>query len=197
MLKKLLIIAIPVLLIGCMPSHKLALLDQKYPVVYEDLSLLIDNVAVIDDRPEISYRDIEIPTMSWPWTEDIVCPPLSKAQEELIINEVARHTTESGKKVNAVVYIVEGEKRFEGLIWGELEYVRVNLKINLYDSMHQPFYLSVSSDTFFEVKSFDASDDYIEQLYCKAIRYSIFQCFKQFKIAHNDQPPPADSDDSI
>lgn len=141
-------------------------------------NILIQSISIDDTRAETTSRVIKIPTLSWPGKQDTVKPELTQEQKELIKEEIFKHVGGQGKKVHVTATVTRGEQTFSTNWSGEHEYARFAIKINFTDGYS---YQQASGDAFLQIRSMDASKEYIEQLYRKVIREAVHKCFMELK----------------
>jgi hypothetical protein len=146
----------------------------------QDNNIILDgkpiSLEIIDLRNEITERQLKIPIMTWPGQKDKVQPPLTDFQRKLIEDQILIHFNQSDKELKVKCKIDEGYKEFTARAFHEREYVQFDIKIELLDTRNNVIRYCTSS-AFFEVKSLDASNNFIDELYNKAIITSINECF--------------------
>ena len=134
------------------------------------------DIEIIDLRNEITQRQLRIPIMTWPGQKDKIQPPLTDFQRKLIEENILLHFNQSNQEFKVKCKIDEGFQEFTAHAFHEREYVQFDIKIELLDTRDNVIKYCTSS-AFFEVKSLDASNKFIGELYNKAIIASINECF--------------------
>jgi len=134
------------------------------------------DIEIIDLRNEITQRQLRIPIMTWPGQKDKIQPPLTDFQRKLIEENILLHFNQSNQEFKVKCKIDEGFQEFTAHAFHEREYVQFDIKIELLDTRDNVIKYCTSS-AFFEVKSLDASNKFIGELYDKAIITSINECF--------------------
>jgi len=146
----------------------------------QDNNILLEgkpiDIEIIDLRNEITQRQLRIPIMTWPGQKDKIQPPLTDFQRKLIEENILLHFNQSNQEFKVKCKIDEGFQEFTAHAFHEREYVQFDIKIELLDTRDNVIKFCTSS-AFFEVKSLDASNKFIGELYDKAIITSINECF--------------------
>ena len=146
----------------------------------QDNNILLEgkpiDIEIIDLRNEITQRQLRIPIMTWPGQKDKIQPPLTDFQRKLIEENILLHFNQSNQEFKVKCKIDEGFQEFTAHAFHEREYVQFDIKIELLDTRDNVIKYCTSS-AFFEVKSLDASNNFIGELYDKAIITSINECF--------------------
>jgi len=146
----------------------------------QDNNILLEgkpiDIEIIDLRNEITQRQLRIPIMTWPGQKDKIQPPLTDFQRKLIEENILLHFNQSNQEFKVKCKIDEGFQEFTAHAFHEREYVQFDIKIELLDTRDNVIKYCTSS-AFFEVKSLDASNKFIGELYDKAIITSINECF--------------------
>lgn len=176
--KTLLLALILLGIVGCASKMKMKYLDESYAEEQIKIPVLIKEIEISDKRSNISSADIAIPRRSKNGESIVVRPPLSAVHRKLLEDEIANYVTSSGTEVKAVVEIEQGEKKFEAARVTEVEQVKVKLSITLYDNSDAVYFAKSNGEAMYELKSLDASDEYIEKLYGKALKASVYKCFE-------------------
>lgn len=163
---------------GCASKIKMKYLDEPYTEEKIIVPVVIREIEINDERENIASADIEIPRRSKNGDQKDVQPPLSAEHRKILEDEIGKYVTSSGTEVKAVVEIFGGEKKFEAARFSEVERVKVKLGITLYDSSDAVYFAKSNGEAMYELKSLDASEEYIEKLYCKALKASVYKCFE-------------------
>jgi len=163
---------------GCVSKIKMKYLNEPYIEEQIKIPVLIKEIEISDKRDNISSADIEIPRHSKNGDTIIVRPPLSAEQRKVLEDELGNYVTASGTEVKAVVEILKGEKKFMAARVSEVERVKTKLSVTLYDTSDAIYFAKGNGEAMFELTSLDASDEYIEKLYCKALKASVYKCFE-------------------
>jgi hypothetical protein len=134
------------------------------------------NIEIIDLRNQITQKQLRIPIMTLPGQKDKVFPALTDYQRKLVEDQIVLHFNQSNQEFKVKCTINEGFQEFTAHAFHEREYVQFDIKIELLDPNDNVLKYCTSS-AFFEVKSMDASNVFINELYNKAIITSINECF--------------------
>ncbi|WP_209329129.1 hypothetical protein [Lunatimonas salinarum] len=157
---------------------KYSILNQNYETNKVSLSGNVSGLNIIDKRSNITDEKIKIPVISFPGQFDKVSPILSEEHNQLIKNQIRSYFTNSEEEIKVNCYILIGYQEFSAHTFHEREYVQFDTKIELLNEKDNVIRFC-SSTAFFEVKSSDASNDYIDEIYKKAIRTSVYKCFEK------------------
>ena len=190
-MKKLILPLFILLIFGCASKNVYLTEDFTRDDIISNIK--IKSLSIVDQRQNVSDRELKIPTFSLRGNNDEIFPALTEEHKQLIESEILSYTKNSGREVDAIVHIEDGRKQFKASFGGEHETVLFKIKLTLYDGIRQPYLLSSWGEGFFEVKSMDASADYIEKLYQKVIKSSINNLFKSvynfLKDIENQEKP--------
>lgn len=177
--KLLIILALGSLMLsGC--GSKYSILSTNYEVEKIQIENKLSEVIIIDKRVNVTDRKIKLPFISFPWQHDKVSPTLTGEQKQMIKEQVQTYFSGKGESVNVKCIIVQGYKEFTAHVFHEREYVQVDIRVELLD-LDNNIIKHCTSSVFFEAKSLDATYKYINKIYNKAIRTSIYKCFKKLK----------------
>lgn len=162
---------------GCALKNMYLADNFNYQEAYLN-NIAMQSFSLVDDRPVISEKVLKISIFSWPGETDTIHPKISSEQRDLIKNEILKHINNKGKKYHITVHITKGEKTFKSTWFGDHEYVKVGMKIIFLDeySTFQSF-----AEVFMDVRSFLASNEYIEKLYKKVTKECVHRCFANIK----------------
>lgn len=138
----------------------------------------IVSIEIIDNRTDVTENEIHLPVLSFPGQHDKVSPVLSREQEEMIKSQIKSYFSDNGENVKIKCEIFQGYNEFTAHAFYEWEYVQFDPKIYLLD-LNNNVKGYCTSTAFFEAKSMDAKYDYINRIYEKAIRTSIYKCFEK------------------
>lgn len=163
---------------GCASKIKMKYLDEPYAEEQIKVPVLVKEIEIIDKRENISSADIEIPRRSKNGETIELRPPLNAEHRNVIESEIAHYVTASGTEVKVVIEILKGVKKFEAARVSETERVTTKLGVTLYDNSDAAYFAKSGGEAMFELKSLDASDEFIEKLYCKALKASVYKCFE-------------------
>ncbi len=190
MKKTITMLSLLVLLVSCGSSSKLAYLEKEYAVRGTPANLIVNSISFVDKRPEITYREIKIPSLAFPWHDDQVYPEFTEYDKNTIRGEIYKLATRTGTEVDIVVTLLEGKMKYDCKFWGESEYVKVAMRFNFYDGVHEPCMYSYKGEAWYEVTSWHASKDYIEQLYQKVLKDCTNQCFNEIQAFEKESQIP-------
>ena len=183
------------LLTGCASKSQFLVDDVADPAVSD---FTVKSINVLDTRDGVSGKPLDIPTFAWPGKQDMTVPPLTPEHENLIKTVISNYISDGGPEVDVMVYLEKGYKEFRATWFGEVEHVEIELKIDLHDNMHTPYLYSLSGSVFYEVRSMDASNEFIEKLYQKAIRSCIKKTMSNIpslneQLRQREMPEPVET----
>ena len=171
-------LTIALAVIGCSSTAKLNYLNEPYAINEIRVPLSISGVDIIDSRNDTTSRAVDIPRHPKKGQADEINQALNDKHRKLITEEMTVYLETSDKEARVEVEVLEGVKKFEGATFGRTEYVKVKLGVTLYDDVHSPFYLKSSGEAMYEIQSLKASNEFIEKLYQKALKASLYKCFE-------------------
>jgi hypothetical protein len=165
----------------CASSMKNKTLQEPYQESSVDVSFSIDSLSVVDTRTSVDSGSMKIPRMVWKKRDGEIVPALGDEQKKVIAEEAARYArgSEGGKTV--VVTLLEGRKRYHADFLFSKEYATTAVKVEVLDSVHQPYYLSATGNAAYEVESIKADNPFMEKLYQKALRNAVYKAFESFQ----------------
>ncbi len=177
LIKKLIILILfTFILCGCV-SRK-AILNKPYETKTISLSYKIQNIEIIEERDSVTSERISIPTVSFPGQTDKVFPKLTPRHQQIITSQLKKYFSIDGDNIKIKCLITNGFKEFIATIFNEQEHVQFGITLELLNMDNQVF-KSCSSSAFYHVKSMDAKYKFIDSLYQKAIKHSIYKCVEK------------------
>jgi len=137
-------------------------------------------IDIIDFRLQSLAKDIEIPEHQFSGYEVIAHPALTDKNKELLDLKVRSYFADTGKSLKVVCYIVNTAKKATKSFFKHSEFVLVEMSIGIYDENNKllDFGTSLSS---LEHKPMGSVKYEINDLFEKAIRNAVYQCFDEFK----------------
>lgn len=159
-------------------TSKYSILSHNYETNQVLLSGKISDIEIIDKRPNTTIEKIKLPTTSFPGQFDKISPVLTDEHKQLIKSQISSYFSNDDDEVKINCYILSGFQEFSAHAFYEREYVQFETKIELLDAADNVLKYCTST-AFFETKSLDASHDFMDKIYKKAIRTSIYKCFEQ------------------
>lgn len=161
-------------------ASKYSILSTNYEIEKININNKLAEIEIIDNRLDVTEREIHLPALSFPWQKDKISPVLTIEQKKMIETQIQTYFSNIGKSVKVECEINQAYKEFTAHAFYEREFVQVGIKIKLLDENNNIIKYCTST-AFFEAKSFDATYDYINKIYEKAIRTSIYKCFESLK----------------
>ncbi len=173
-------VALLVVTAGCSSTYDPhRLLDESFAPTYLQLPGIVVDIEIEDARQDTTNRELRVPALSFPWSDDEVQPALTPAQREFIESEISKYFS-GGDELSAKVVIMQGVKRFVANWFSEGEEVECELTIDL---MREGVRLgggSLVGAATIKVKSFDAGASTIDDMYLKVIAACIDQCMREY-----------------
>lgn len=147
------------------------------------LPMTLLKVDIADRRKPAKNKELKVSNLSLPGKEEQVNAPLSDELKVLIQSEMVNYFTGKGPKVRAHVELMKGLQIFSTKWTGEKEQVDCNIRVTLVDiASNQPFVWGEGSFSTW-VQSIDASKAYIDKLFAKGIRASLYKSIESIRSA--------------
>ena len=162
--------------VGCSSRAKLKYLNEPFTTTELKIPLNVTGIEFNDNRTDTSSRALDIPRYTKNGQTDTVHQALLPEHRAILTGEMESYFDGSGKEVEAVIEVLEGEKCFAAGRVAEVEYVKVKLGLTLLDTVHTPYFLKRNGEVAYEIKSLDAKNDFLEQLYQKALKAALYKC---------------------
>ncbi len=163
---------------GCVSKH--TTLSTNYAVENLKIENNLIAIEIIDNREDVSEREIYLSPISFPGQHDKVSQELTKDQEQMINSQIQSFFTGSGEDIIVKCEILKGYKEFTAHFLSEREYAQFDIKITLLDSENN-IISQCTSSAFSEVKALDATYNSINRLYNRALKTSIHKCFEKLQ----------------
>lgn len=174
------VIILPLLQVGCTSKYSYLQDDPLNIKLYLDAK--INNFSIRDKRKETTTRILKIPFIGLPGRSDQIQPLLSPDHLNIIRSEFDSYFIGSEKTYNIDVRITEGVQKYEAAFFSEKEYVKFALEVDLIEAASNTIAFNGYGEAYYEVKSMDASNEFINKLYEKAIKTCIYEFCKKIKI---------------
>ncbi|WP_339924556.1 hypothetical protein [uncultured Cyclobacterium sp.] len=159
-------------------TSKYAILDRNFETEEIAISSKLMDIEILDERPNVTSEKIRLNVISFPGQSDKVSPILNNEQEQLIIDQIESYFSDGDTEISVKCTILRGFQEFSAHTFNEREYVEFETKIELLNAAGKMMKYCTST-AFFEAKSMDANYDFIDKLYLKAIKTSIYSCFQK------------------
>ena len=112
--------------------------------------------------------EMDIPMVSFPGQKRLISPTLNTFQKTLLSEKTKSYFINPDSILVGKLYVLKGYKEFSAHLFHEREYVEFEIQIDLFNTKNT-LVKTCKANSFYEAKSMDASLDYINQLYNKAI----------------------------
>ena len=159
-------------------TSKYALLDRNIEKEEIAIPSKLLAIEIVDERSNVTSKRIKLNVLSFPGQSDKVSPILNNEQEQLIIDQISSYFSNGETEIKVRGVIIGGFQEFSAHAFNEREYVEFEIKIELLNAAGKMVKYCTST-AFFETKSMDANYDFIDKLYLKAIKTSIYKCFEK------------------
>lgn len=157
-------------------GSKKSIIEKNYETDKIIIYGRINEIIINDSRKDTTSRELKIPKLSFPGQSDIIQPSLTQFHKDSITKQIKSYFLNSEDNFNITVEVTKGLKEFNANAFNEREFVQFGTKITL-SNLNNNDEKNCSSTAFFETKSIDASNEFVDKLYLKAIRTSVYKCF--------------------
>jgi hypothetical protein len=164
---------------GC--SSKYAYLNDDPLTGTVSINGKVKDLMILDLRKDVTDRKLKIPFIGFPGKTDEIRPFLNVEQIGLIRNEFGSYFKGSSANYKLIIRVTEGLQRYSASFFSEKEYVKFSMEIDLLVAENDVKVYTAFGESFYEVKSLDASNEYIEKLYRKAIKTCVYEICKRIK----------------
>lgn len=178
---KMVVLIFILLLCNCSFLMKETFLEDSIQKSDKIIPLVISELTIHDERHVVDSRDLQIPFLTWPGNHDSIAPKMTDEHKKLLQDEFLSCFVKADQSVVASISMTIGSKEFDASFFYEREYVKTSLRVDLYDGIHQPYLISATGESCFEVKSVDADNYYIERLYQKSLITSLRKAFESIR----------------
>jgi hypothetical protein len=145
--------------------------------------MTILQVDVFDRRKLNKNKDLKVSNFTLPGMQDQANGALSDELKVTIQSELLTYFGGTGPKVGAKVELMRGIQIFSVNWTGEREQVDCEIRVTLFDiASNQPFVQGEGQVTYW-IQSMDASKTYIDKLFIKAIRASLYKSMESIRRA--------------
>jgi hypothetical protein len=167
-------------IIGC--NSKYSKLSKIYDFKSNSkLEGIIVDIKINDKRENIEDRKLKIPALTFPGDYDKVSPVLTETQKAFIDSFVRSNFTQTNATKEIIITILKGEKEFKANAFSEVENVYFDVKIELLDVASQTKVFS-SATIHFTFSSMDASNNFLDSLFNKAIAAALHKSIELLAI---------------
>ncbi len=164
---------------GCLMGVKEDFLKDDFQKDAVSIPYRVVKVVVKDARPRKAAKDIQVPNLYLKNRNETAEIDLSAEQKVLIESETIRYFLGKGPSIIIRAEMLKGTQSFTSKTMSERESVDCEIKLTLIDvASGQPFYFAIGSASTY-MQSMNASKEYLEKLFQKAIRVSIYKAAEQ------------------
>lgn len=163
---------------SCAARIKLNFLNDPYRSEGVSAPLTISDIEVTDARKHVDTITPIIPRFTLKKIGDTIVPSLTALQEKVIKDEIGQYAAGGTTSVRVKATVNECIKEYSMGFFNAREYASAKVTIELMDSKNDTRLFSTTGEANYEVKSTRADTAFLESLYLKALKTSIFKCFE-------------------
>jgi hypothetical protein len=177
----LLLLSALLLLPSCAAKLKQKFLDEPYRSGALTVSLTVSNIEVADGRKSADTRSLKAPKFTFKQKGDTVVPPLTIEQEKVIHDEIRKYVKGDGLRVRIKATLKDGVKQYTIGFFNAREFAKTAVTIELMNDTSRTDFFSTTGEAYYEVKSTRADTVYLETLYRKALKTSVYKAFESIR----------------
>jgi hypothetical protein len=166
------------LLLSCAAQLKQKCLDEPYRSGALSVPITVTDIEVADGRNSVDTRSIKSPTFTFKQKGDTVIPPLTIEQEKVIHDEIRLYVKGDGPRVRIKATLKDGVKQYTLGFFNAREFAKTSVTIEIMNDTARTGFFSTTGEAYYEVKSTGADTVYLETLYRKALKTSVYKAFE-------------------
>jgi len=140
------------------------------------MSGIVKDITIEDARQNVVTRNIKIPRGTFPGMKDEIAQTLSETTLQIIKGEINKQfNTKTDREYLINLKLNKGIIGFKANAFNEMEYTDVEIEITAIDQNNKE--IKCSSKVSLEIKSLDASPEYLFILFNRTITNAIHKCF--------------------
>jgi hypothetical protein len=174
----LLLVSVCMLFPSCAAKMKQKLVDEPYQSKTLSVPLAVSAIEVVDGRAPADTNRVRPPRFSIKIKGDTVIPPLTPEQKKVISDEIRRYVVGEGVGVRVKATVSDGVKQYNKGFFYAREYTRAVVTVELLDGVTQPWFYKTTGEADYEVKSISPDSTFLETLYRKALKTSLYKAFE-------------------
>lgn len=138
------------------------------------------DVEIVDKRTDVATRPIVVPTISAPWDEDSVSPPLPTSLHARAsgILSAARITGE--KHLDFEIEVVEARQHFLANVWSETERINWTIRLMVVAGSSRTEYLGEADG---HRSSMDASSARLDSMFLSGFSSALTDALSKYEAA--------------
>ncbi|MBN1128544.1 MAG: hypothetical protein JXA71_06135 [Chitinispirillaceae bacterium] len=179
---------------SCASRLKQKFIDEPYRSGSLSVPLMVTDIEVADERKSVAIQNLAAPTATLKKKGDTIMEPLTIEQEKAIHDEIRQCIKGEGVRVRIRATLKDGVKQYSSGFFNAREYARTAVTIELLDEVTQPYFFSTTGEAHYEVKSTKADTAFLETLYRKALKTSVYKAFESIEEFLRKQAPSSGSD---
>jgi predicted transcriptional regulator len=168
-------------LFSCASQLKQKFLDEPYRSGELSVPLVVKDIEVADGRMSVTARDLKAPKFTFKQKGDTIAPPLCSEHEKVIRDEIRQYVKGDGRQAKVRATLKEGLKQYTLGFFNAREYAKTAVCIELFNDTTQPYLFSTTGEAYYEVKSPFTDTVYLETLYRKALKTSVYKAFESIR----------------
>jgi hypothetical protein len=169
------------LLLSCAAQLKQKFLDEPYRSSALSVPITVTDIEVADGRKSADTRSLKAPKFTFKQKGDTVIPPLTIEQEKVIHDEIRQYVKGDGLRVRIKATLKEGVKQYTLGFFNAREFAKTSVTIELVNDTARTDFFSTTGEAYYEVKSTGADTVYLETLYRKALKTSVYKAFESIR----------------
>jgi hypothetical protein len=167
--------------LSCTAQLKQKFLDEPYRSSELSVPLVVTDIEVADGRVSVTARDLKAPKFTFKQKGDTIAPPLNSEHEKVIRDEIRQYVKGDGRQAKVKATLKEGWKQYTLGFFNAREFAKTAVCIELLNDTTQPYLFSTTGEAYYEVKSPIADTAYLETLYRKALKTSVYKAFESIR----------------
>lgn len=168
-------------LLSCAAQLKQKFLDEPYRNSALSVPITVTDIEVADGRKSADTRNLKAPKFTFKQKGDTVIPPLTIEQEKVIHDEIRQYVKGDGLRVRIKATLKEGVKQYTLGFFNAREFAKTSVTIELVNDTARTDFFSTTGEAYYEVKSTGADTVYLETLYRKALKTSVYKAFESIR----------------
>jgi hypothetical protein len=174
----LLLSSMVLLLLSCAAQLKQKFLDEPYRSSALSVPLIVSDIEVADGRKSADTRTLKAPKFTFKQKGDTVIPPLTIEQEKVIHDEIRLYAKGEGPRMHIKATLKDGVKQYTLGFFNAREFAKTAVTIELMNDTARTSFFTTTGEAYYEVKSTGADTVYLETLYRKALKTSVYKAFE-------------------
>jgi hypothetical protein len=167
-----------ILLLSCAAQLKQKILDEPYRSSALSVPITVSDIVVVDGRNSVDTRSIKAPKFTFKQKGDTITPHLTIEQEKVIHDEIRHSVKGDGLRVRIKATLKDGIKQYTLGFFNAREFAKTAITFEIMNDTARTGFFSTTGEANYEVKSTGADTVYLETLYRKALKTSVYKAFE-------------------